>query len=863
MNTPQDNVLASVVASADVHTSTNQTPYHRKFNILNFADRLIPSDTKGKYFCPVCKGNDFTFNEETGAYKCHNNQCDNQAIKDAINPLSKEAKAAYKKRKDLDFRPVNAKEIVKQRELEAAIVSSKVEQKANELAEESGVSSDAKLINEMAAWAKLSGHDIYAAKELLKERIKARKKEDAEINRRLKLQEESGDVGHKVEDFQREVTDSAATPDHHLNVHFFREGKGNYCVLDGSFHKHENNCWKVVPDDDMHKVIGDQLKQMYRVKPGLKGEPDRIISDFATERNTRSVFGFNRANLAVSQTAREGNENLINFTNGVLNVKDNEFRAYSKSDYLNSQIQAPYVAGADCPHDFAKFAMETFGIEQLPLIRAIVRYYTDPSMPYEKFVHLIGKSGAGKGTFIDVIGGIHGDHYGATNDFGIFLTAESRHANLTGKRLIGIPDMQGSVRNMGAFYSVTVNEPLSGRPLYSPTAYTRQWAVRVILGSAEPLQFEKSDAGWDRRCIPLPVRDRDITTNDHTLPARLKKCRAQIISWAMGMGKDEATKMLWNASHQNPESKEAALTQAIAADSIRGFIDACLVKSSEGATTPLNKSKVYGWYKAYCEARGLSAKAFVRFSAGMKTILGLRHEAPRTSRQVDGQKVNVPAMFREMALVDDRLFVLKRLPGGDVSDPQQELFTCNAAFLSDGNLDQFSTQATQGENLSMSQPKPSDSMDYSSDSSNSYRVSIGGESVEGQKEDQKSETDNSLYRAKCGESGESPGGSLVDKGLQHTHVENPTLSSLSREPESTEFIAKEEEEIQAAIDLINVVLDDPANLDVAAQISATLRATTGHLRDRVWAAFTKEQRKKYAAIIQTARRTSDSSIVTI
>lgn len=54
------------------------------FDIRDYVDRLTPAK-KGKYQCPVCSGNNLSFNRDTGAYSCWNG-CDRSEIREAIAP---------------------------------------------------------------------------------------------------------------------------------------------------------------------------------------------------------------------------------------------------------------------------------------------------------------------------------------------------------------------------------------------------------------------------------------------------------------------------------------------------------------------------------------------------------------------------------------------------------------------------------------------------------------------------------------------------------------------------------------------------------------------------------------------------------
>lgn len=56
------------------------------FQILEHIDKLTPAKEKGRYICPECGGNNFTFSKD-GAYSCWNG-CERKDIRDKIAPLN-------------------------------------------------------------------------------------------------------------------------------------------------------------------------------------------------------------------------------------------------------------------------------------------------------------------------------------------------------------------------------------------------------------------------------------------------------------------------------------------------------------------------------------------------------------------------------------------------------------------------------------------------------------------------------------------------------------------------------------------------------------------------------------------------------
>ncbi|MBW4516041.1 MAG: hypothetical protein KME11_12555 [Timaviella obliquedivisa GSE-PSE-MK23-08B] len=480
------------------------------------------------------------------------------------------------------------------------------------------------------------------------------------------------------------LTDAAATLDHHLNIHLFKQGTGAYIVMEGAFFWWNNNLgvWENQPDDIIRRLVADESKKVYasRIVKNGDGFEERKTFKYATHRNVTSAIGYNRDQLAISNSERTYNESLINFTNGVLDVGTGEFRAeHRRNDYLTHQIQSQFQPGSECPEAFLEFVKTCYGLDQLDTIQAVVRYYIDFTLPYGKFVHLAGKSGTGKGVLLRFLSDLHGSFAkGLGEDFEAVSKAETRHQYLTGTRIGAFPDISSSIGKLGAFYELVDNGSLTGRPLFSSSGYQKRWNVRFLTASTQEIQFEDSSRGWERRCFPLQTLDRQGVENPD-LEAGVQACIGEVVSWAMSMERSRVQEILWQTTPQTQELRDA---QAIASDSVASFIDFCLAPDNQGV--PISKAILYRQYAAYCAATGLKPKGYMRFCTVMKASLGNRFETGRSSRIVDGSKVNVPACFSGFKPIN-RLFT-PRNAGSTIENSE---YDCNLKHLSEGGLGLF------------------------------------------------------------------------------------------------------------------------------------------------------------------------------
>ncbi|PSB14290.1 hypothetical protein C7B61_00305 [filamentous cyanobacterium CCP1] len=508
------------------------------------------------------------------------------------------------------------------------------------------------------------------------------------------------------------ITDDAATPEHHLNLHFFLEGDGDYRTIKGGYYRHsESNVWEHCPDEEMRAVITEELKKLYLLKVEKNGEDltFKEIHKFATSRNLDSAYKFNQSALALRKDEEFDSANLINFRNGVLDVRQNKLIPYDRDYFLTSQIQSDYKEGCECPEPFKRFVERCYGLEQMPYIRALIRYYVDFSLPFGYFLHVVGESGTGKGLLIRFIGSIHGDYYKPITEFHSLNTPEGRYQTLTGARVVANPDVTEAMGKMGAFYELVDNGAMTGRPLFSSSAPSRTWNVRFLFGSVGQISFERSSGGWDRRCLPLATKPRGDADPDDSIAESLEECKAEVISWAMAMPRDEVMKTLKHPEQFASSVIELRDAQSIASDSVKAFIDACLVPDV-GNDSPIAKPTVYGWYKAFCDANKLSSKGYNKFCSEMKSSLGFRFEVGRSSKLENGIKVNTPSQFRMIALADSALFEPKPSLGDSSDSTKRAEYLCNIIKQSEGGLalfrDAFNQKVQEQETTAIQQSEP-------------------------------------------------------------------------------------------------------------------------------------------------------------
>lgn len=460
----------------------------------------------------------------------------------------------------------------------------------------------------------------------------------------------------------------------HVFERFFESGKGSWAVINQGFYRYTGEgYWQHVDDAKIEKLLSIYLMKCYR----LVGKELSPVHNVATDKAVVSAFKFARKALS-TEPNREQSSYLRCFANGTLNTKTGELRGHQKEDYLTSRIDSMFISGRPCPEKFQEFVQSSFGLENLPLVRANISMMLDPSAPWGHFLYIVGQSGGGKGTLIRFIQSLFDkDNVRSGNTFADISTPEGRHQYLRSAALYCFPDMGGYVQGVRAFYELVDNGALSGRPLYNSTTYHERFNTRFIVASVEPLSIENAGDGWERRAIVLPVIP-GKRKKDPTLEQQLMLCKSDVISWALSMGREERDYLLLNSETASESAAEAKRSVTMTGDSVRQFIDLCLrpAPAGEGATL----AQLHDWYRVFSKSFGYSDMGASKLGARIQSIIPASYEPRRKMRSGEpgyGPNKFCPAQYN---VVD--------MPGlFNISD--MGALTIEKAKTVDGGLDAF------------------------------------------------------------------------------------------------------------------------------------------------------------------------------
>ena len=452
----------------------------------------------------------------------------------------------------------------------------------------------------------------------------------------------------------------------------------DWMVVNEVFYQYQENkgYWQKVPNDKVKRHISHELKNYFTVKETKDGEIKKIYK-FAKDSNVKSCFSFAKGFLTLSHDP--ANNHLLSLKNGTVDLRTGELGSHKKDNYLTRHIPLDYKKSDKIPPLFHEFLSYSYGEEQIPLIRAVMSMFVDPTAPYGKAVHLIGKSGTGKGFLTRVIKELVGiDNVGSIDKFSLIADQDKRHQNLTARSLIVAPDISGYLSDLGAFYELVDNGSMSGRALHSNDGYEKVWNLRFLLASVQPLQVENAGEGWKRRIIPIPTLGRQGKSQTENLENRVRQEElAHILGWALSMPREERDSMLFNSNLWAKANRDLQFEQDTHSDTVRAFIDQCLTPSDKEHDS-IDTNVLYGYYKAFTQITGGKQKSQTNFVAGLKNALEELYQKGKSYRE-NGKYKKTKPKFTNMTLT--ARFHPDNFDGFT--------YTCDPRTLSTGGYEEF------------------------------------------------------------------------------------------------------------------------------------------------------------------------------
>lgn len=409
--------------------------------------------------------------------------------------------------------------------------------------------------------------------------------------------------------------------------------------------------WHRMRHDEALQMIQAEVRQVYRFRrDGSKAYP---YGTAAQVQSCLSSLLTRTTDARLSELPRH-----IPFLDQTYNCNDGTVVPHSPDHGATYGVNADLQLIDECPAVFAAFVDTCYGKEVLPVIRAWVRAIIDPSIPYGKYLFIVGMSGTGKGIlleFFDTL--LPATCRSSLEEPGDIHNADKVYQLVLGKRYIGFHDLPPRLKTMQLFYKIVENVEVSARKLNSSHTVEVQPNCRFAMAATKMPTVADGNDGLVRRAIVIRTKPRngkcDINLKGQLVgtSAEHQQLRADVMGWALQMPRQECIDILYGDAAA--DVLDEGITELEAnADVVARFVDRCMLPNGNKEVTQQDWDKLYQVYRLFCQEFGYDGKGSIGlFMNRMRAKMPHLHRKRRKESVADARaagrdiasRANLPA----------------------------------------------------------------------------------------------------------------------------------------------------------------------------------------------------------------------------
>ncbi|WP_415409658.1 hypothetical protein ACLM45_12915 [Synechococcus sp. A10-1-5-9] len=396
-----------------------------------------------------------------------------------------------------------------------------------------------------------------------------------------------------------------------IDVHLSNQllsGDVAYGSSAGSLYSYDETVgfWSRIPQDEALRMVQSEIEQTY-----VEDTQGRRFYPYGSYAQVVSCTN--------SFTTKANNPRLgdphpcIAFTDQTFNCRTGDPSPHSADNGITYGVQAPLLISENCPEEFNSAIATCFGLEALPVIRAWIRAIIDPTIPYGKFLLIIGNTGTGKGLLLEFLDKLLPSQCRSELlEPGDISGPDKVYQFILGKRYVSFEDLPHRLKQMQLFYKLVENAEVSARKLNASNTDTITPNCRFSAAATKMPTLSDGNDGLVRRAVVLKTKPR-LGTPDRNLKAAIVgdapahiQLRAEVMGWALSMERQDVIDTLYGDACS--DLLEANLDELEAnADAVAHFVDECLVPST-AEVTPVMWSHMFDCFRAYCDKQGFNGK---------------------------------------------------------------------------------------------------------------------------------------------------------------------------------------------------------------------------------------------------------------
>ncbi len=241
------------------------------------------------------------------------------------------------------------------------------------------------------------------------------------------------------------------------------------------------------------------------------------------------------------------------FINGLLELKTKRLETITPDNAQTWCLPYEYKAGADCQNIKARLLQSVDSDEEtVEFLRAFMAAVLHGRNDLQKFLHLKGSGGTGKGTFMRLLTALIGEINTAITSLDQLEQNRFEAATLYNKRLAVITESDkygGSINNLKA---ITGQDHIRLERKHQQQAGSFIFQGLVVMASNESLQTTDHTSGLDRRRVTI-IFDRQATNEEKQAwekqggeEAVLHSELPGLVNWLLELSYDEISQIIRN-----------------------------------------------------------------------------------------------------------------------------------------------------------------------------------------------------------------------------------------------------------------------------------------------------------------------------
>ena len=377
---------------------------------------------------------------------------------------------------------------------------------------------------------------------------------------------------------------------------YFQEQQGNLIYTFQSFWRYESGAWRTVEDKhikaEIQSMIGKGLAKKF------------LVEDIV----------FQVSNLALQPREFEFNRNpwLLNFTNGVLDIKTSKFGEHNKEYYQTIQFSFSYTSAAKWPLWLVFLNSLEFREDTYSRIQEWGGYCLVPITPLQKCLFLKGEGDNGKSVLLETLSAMLGN----VSTMEVHQLFEKfKVAELQGKLANICTDIQTTKIFSEEFKKIVSGEPVTAEKKFKDPFKFRPFA-KLLFSANNFMPTKDRSHGFFRRFDILEFKKifpKD--KQDPFLKDKLQQELAGIFNWAYeGLQKLMANNWKLTDSQEMQQTMEEFKE---ASNPLQQFInERCEAKPNGWIDTKGFRKE----YEAWCKEMGYEVLADNKLGQEMKRL---------------------------------------------------------------------------------------------------------------------------------------------------------------------------------------------------------------------------------------------------